>query len=62
MSAENQILKARTKLLIEQPFFGTLALRLKVVEKPEIDTAATDGKHHFYNTCLLYTSPSPRDS
>ena len=53
MSAENQILKARTKLLIEQPFFGTLALRLKVVEKPEIDTAATDGKHLFYNADFI---------
>ena len=49
MSAENKFLKARANLLIEQPFFGTLALRLKIVETDRVDTAATDGKHLFYN-------------
>ena len=49
MSAENKFLKARANLLIEQPFFGTLALRLKIVETDKVDTAATDGKHLFYN-------------
>ena len=34
---------ARAKLLMDQPFFGTLALRLKVIETDEVDTAATDG-------------------
>ena len=49
MSAENKFLKARANLLIEQPFFGTLALRLKIVETDRVKTAATDGKHLFYN-------------
>ena len=40
--------KARAKLVLDNPFFGTLCLRLKPVEW-EQDTGATDGKHLFYN-------------
>lgn len=53
MSIENKFLKARTKLLMEQPFFGTLALRLKVVETEEVDTAATDGTRLMYNAKFI---------
>jgi len=49
MSIENKFLKARAKLLMDQPFFGTLALRLKVIETDEVDTAATDGSRLMYN-------------
>lgn len=49
MSIEDKFLKARAKLLMEQPFFGTLALRLKVIETEDIDTAATDGTRLMYN-------------
>ena len=49
MSVENKFLKARAKLLMDQPFFGTLALRLKVIETDEVDTAATDGSRLMYN-------------
>ena len=49
MSVENKFLKARAKLLMEQPFFGTLALRLKIVETEDIETAATDGTRLLYN-------------
>ena len=44
-----QLTRARTALVLDQPFFGVLALRLKLVEKPSIKTAAIDGKHIFYN-------------
>lgn len=40
--------KARSRLILDNPFFGTLCLRLKVVEW-EQETGATDGVHLFYN-------------
>lgn len=43
------IIRCRTQLLLKHPFFGTLALKLKVVAEPAIDTMATDGRHLFYN-------------
>ena len=49
MSAESDMLKARAQLLMDQPFFGTLALRLKMIATDETDTAATDGKRLIYN-------------
>jgi len=48
MSVE-PIVKARTQLLLKQPFFGALALRLKLVKDNSIPTAATDGKTLMYN-------------
>jgi len=51
MSAEADMVKARAQLLMEQPFFGTLALRLKLVQDDDgCDTAATDGKQLVYNS------------
>lgn len=49
MSAEGDMLKARAQLLMDQPFFGTLALRLKMIATDETETAATDGKRLIYN-------------
>ena len=44
MSAESNMLKARAQLLMDQPFFGAITLRLKLVQDDENwDTAATDG-------------------
>jgi predicted metal-dependent peptidase len=40
---------ARSRLLLKQPFFGTLALYLYPVKKPDIPTAATDGMYLYYN-------------
>lgn len=45
----DQLTRARTQLILDHPFFGQLALRLPLVERPEIPTAAVDGKHIFYN-------------
>ena len=50
MDAYNFILKLRAALLMDEPFFGTIALRLQLVEKPEIGTAGVDGVHFFYNS------------
>lgn len=49
MTAESDMLKARAQLLMDQPFFGTLALRLKLIATDETKTAATDGKRLIYN-------------
>ena len=40
--------KARSRLILDNPFFGTLCLRLKAVEWDD-ETGATDGVHLFYN-------------
>lgn len=40
---------ARARLVLNDPFFGVLALRLKLVESEKIDTMATDGQHLLYN-------------
>ena len=47
---EDLIVKARVKMLLKFPFFGALALRLKIVNNDELDTMATDGRHMFYNS------------
>ena len=45
---EEKIVTARVSLLLKKPFFGNMATRLKLIEKPEIRTAATDGRHLWY--------------
>jgi len=49
----NKIIKARSAMILDQPFFGSLALRLKMVEKESIPTLAVDGKHIFYNPSFV---------
>jgi len=54
MSAESDMLKARAQLLMDQPFFGALALRLKLVQDDEnCETAATDGVRLIYNSKFI---------
>ena len=50
MSEKEKIAKARAQLIIGQPFFGTLALRLKMTEDNSIPTACTDGEAIYYNS------------
>lgn len=49
--AQLKMTKARIALIMEQPFFGTLALRLKLQEKRDlkIKTMAVDGVTIFYD-------------
>lgn len=50
MTVDERLQKARTQLVIGHPFFATLALNLKMVERKENNpTMCTDGKHIFYN-------------
>jgi predicted metal-dependent peptidase len=42
--------RARISMLLHTPFFGTMACHLKLVAADNwIDTAATDGRHFYYN-------------
>lgn len=47
--AKTKLTKARIALIVKQPFYGTLALRLRLVEMPSIPTLAVDGVSVFYN-------------
>lgn len=49
MTQEERLVKSRIQLLMEFPFFGQLALYLKLVEDNSLPTAATDGKRYLYN-------------
>ena len=49
----DQITRARTALVLDQPFVGVLALRLRLVEDERIPTAAVDGKHIIYNPTFI---------
>jgi predicted metal-dependent peptidase len=48
-NAREMLTKARAGLILEQPFFGSLALRLTLVEDTKTETACTDGKCIRYN-------------
>jgi predicted metal-dependent peptidase len=50
-----RIQKARTALLLDHPFFGSLLLRLKGQECRSIETMATDGVSLYYNPEFVET-------
>ena len=56
--AHDKITKARTTLLIDQPFFGTLAMRLTLVQDSTIRTLNVDGKTMRYNPDFVNTLPN----
>lgn len=49
LQAHKKLTVARSQLILGHPFFGMLALRLRLVERTNIPTLAVDGKHVFYN-------------
>jgi predicted metal-dependent peptidase len=49
---EQKLTRARTQLLLNQPFFGTLCLRLKLMPGPR-PTLATDGTRIVYNPSFI---------
>ena len=51
-STERKLTRARTQLLLNQPFFGSLCLRLKLEPGP-VPTMATDGKRILYNPAFV---------
>lgn len=52
---ERRLQKARTALLLDHPFFGSLLFRLKGWENRSIKTMATDGISLFYNPDFVNT-------
>lgn len=53
MNAERKMQQARTELVLTQPFFGALALRLPIVPDPAAKTAWTNGKTLGYNPAYI---------
>ena len=53
--AEVRIQKARTTLLLDHPFFGSLLFRLKGRENRAIPTMATDGVSLYFNPAFVDT-------
>ena len=54
MTAAARIAKGRAALLLREPFWGVLALQLNVVERPDVETMASDGASLFY--CPAFVS------
>lgn len=52
-NASHRLLRARSALIVSQPFFGCLALQLAPVVDSAIETMATDGKSLFYNPAFV---------
>jgi len=57
MNAMERIQRARTVLILQKQhcFFGMLALKLKLEENDNFQTAATDGEHMFFNERFIET-------
>lgn len=53
MNAKQLLIKARSQLVLDAPFFGSLALRLALVEDAHTDTAYTDGQVLGYNPAFI---------
>jgi len=51
---ERKLTRARTQLLLNQPFFGTLCLRLKIMEGG-VPTMATDGRRILFNPEFVHS-------
>jgi len=57
-AARDKLVTARIGLLLRAPFFGNLATRLKLVNADEwCGTAATDGRHFYYNSEFINKMP-----
>ena len=49
MNADTLMTRTRTRLLLDQPWFGSLAMRLDLIEDASIPTMATNGSEIRYN-------------
>jgi len=57
MNAIEMVRKARTRLVLDHPFFGCLAMRLSLLEDKQFETAATNGKELKFNPDWIKTLP-----
>ena len=57
-TAEERITQSRVRLLLTKPFFGQLAVRLKIEDASSyIPTAATDGRRFMFNRDFVNSLP-----
>lgn len=60
VTAADRIIRARSALILSQPFFGSLALRLELAERPDVtDTMAVDGRRLFFNAAFVLSLSEP---
>ena len=58
LTVEQKLVRARTQLLLNHPFFGTLCVRLKLMPG-SVPTMATDGRRIVYNPTFVEELKSP---
>lgn len=56
-TANAKVVKARATMVMSQPFFGALALRLKVTEDNNVETLSCDGTTIRYNAKFINDLP-----
>ena len=59
MNAKQRLIKARSQLVLDAPFFGSLTLRLTLVEDESTGTAYTDGQVLGYNPAFIAALSMP---
>lgn len=52
-AAKEKVVRARASLILDQPFFGALALKMRPVEDLSIETFATNGRDLIYNPTFV---------
>ena len=57
MTPADIVVKARTSLVLDHPFFGALSLKLKIKEDPDCKTAWVDGTELGYNPEFIRELP-----
>ncbi len=57
MNPETIMTRARTRLLLDSPWFGALAMRLRMESDPSIPTIGTDGTKLAYNPQFVSSLP-----
>jgi len=55
-----KMVKARAELVMDHPFFGSLALRLKLKEDPTCETTWSDGRILAFNPAYIELLPLPK--
>jgi predicted metal-dependent peptidase len=57
MLATQKLKKARVQLILDHPFFASIALRLEYIEDKQIPSTATNGKQVKYNPYFIESLP-----
>ena len=59
-AALHKLTRARAALVVTQPFWGVLALNMKLIEEPGLGTMATDGEFDRLRSAIRPQSQRPR--